>query len=222
MTIIRKKFKITIPDEFLHDDIDTPSSQEWEYIGEDKIYVLVDKTTNKPHFGTLNVDMINDGRPIPLDKYVVEINSEEEPLIATLLCGPGKEDNDFEKNRPENTFLVHSDEEYGEYRENYEYHPREIYNLDEIKYIPQLKKWDLNVNRYINVMNIPELTWDMLREKRDNELKATDGMESGDMPDSMITELRKYRTKLRNWPNKLKDLDPWIAYNLFPKKPEWI
>jgi hypothetical protein len=223
--IISKTFTFPIPDEFLHDDIITPSSQDWEYIGEDYINVLVERGTNKPHFGTLSDDMINDGRPIPLDHYVVRIDAMQEPLIATLLCGPGKEDNEFEKFRPEADVVVDSVDGYGEYLEPSKYHPWEIFNLDTITYDPEKRKWNIQVIHYLDIVGgIDELTWDMLREMRDNDLKASDGMESGDMPESMITELREYRQKLRDWPNVMQDLakDPWIAYNLFPQKPSWL
>ena len=165
--------------------------------------------------------MYKDGRPTPLDMYIVKIDAKEEPLIASLLCGPYKTDNEFELNRPDPDILIDSHLDYGEYKISSKFHVSELFS-NIIKYDPINKKWILKTLHYTDILNVKELTWDMLRMKRDSALKSTDGMESGDMPETMITELREYRRKLREWPNVMADKDPWIAYNLFPKTPKWI
>lgn len=218
---IKKTFNIEIPEDFLHENILTPRSQDWEYIGDEFIYVYVDKITNIASLGTLSEEMYNDGRPIPLDKYVVKVDAKKEPLIASLLCGPYKTDNKFEINRPNPDILIDSHPDYGEYKISSKFHVSELFS-NIIKYDPINQKWILTTLHYTDILNVKELTWDMLRTKRDSSLKSTDGMESGDMPETMITELREYRRKLREWPNVMADKDPWIAYNLFPKTPKWI
>ncbi len=219
--MIKRTFNIDIPEDFLHENILTPRSQNWEYIGDEFIYVYVDKITNIASTGTLSEEMYNDGRPIPLDSYIVKIDAKEEPLIASLLCGPNKRDNEFEINKPEPDILVDSHQEYGEYKISSKFHLSELFS-NIIKYDPKDKKWILKTLHYTDILNVKELTYDMLREKRDLSLKTTDGKESSDMPEKMLLELREYRQKLRDWPNIMFDKDPWIAYNLFPKQPEWI
>lgn len=220
--IIKQTFEVHIPDAFLHDDIVTPTVQDWEYIGDDFIYAYVDKETNIPSISTITEEQFNDGRPVPLDKYVVKIDAVKDPIIASLLCGPNKQDNDFETNRPPAGILIDSHPDYGDYVIHSKYHISEIFNINSITYNPEEQRWNYDVIHYTDLLNVEELTWDMLRKKRDVALKATDGKESGDMPQWMIDELRTYRQKLRDWPSAMADKDVWIVYNLFPSAPSWL
>ena len=64
-----------------------------------------------------------------------------------------------------------------------------------------------------------DLTWAILRDRRDQQLEGTDGQMASDLPTSMIDEYKGFRQALRDMPSALSAVDPNIAAYMFPTQP---
>ena len=76
----------------------------------------------------------------------------------------------------------------------------------------------ISVNESIHGDEV-DVTWAVLRDRRDQQLEGSDGQMASDLPTSMVDEYKAYRQALRDMPTALSAVDPNIAAYMFPTQP---
>ena len=76
----------------------------------------------------------------------------------------------------------------------------------------------ISVNEAIHGDEV-DITWAVLRARRDQQLEGSDGQMASDLPTSMVDEYKAYRQALRDMPTALSAVDPNVAAYMFPTQP---
>ena len=76
----------------------------------------------------------------------------------------------------------------------------------------------ISVNEAIHGDEV-DITWAVLRDRRDQQLEGSDGQMASDLPTSMVDEYKAYRQALRDMPTALSAVDPNVAAYMFPTQP---
>lgn len=221
MAQISVEFDLGLPNEYQVDHSQSEGkTRKFTYHGPDKIYLsLGEDGTEKS--GPLTEDDIMDGRPMPedvVDWY--EVDCTTNPLICQLRA-PVVDELQEEYDpvpypHPESPEVAGYDRltVWGPPK------PEDIYDKFSVKLVDgELTVRKLTRNEAIHGDDI-ELTWDILRDKRDRFLQASDGQLASDMPASLQAEWTAYRQALRDYPTALADVDPNVAGYMFPSQPD--
>lgn len=206
--MFKKKFTYNLPDSFLSEEATQEKTAEWTYVGPEKIWVFVNEQTDK--FDGIPYIVEKDDPlgtyPIPVGYYMVEIDANEEPLLATLFVNTPSEDNvlgTVKETLPDGSEVEFLDPTP----------PSLCYNLFEITFDKQTESF---------VQPFPfrtsEVTWEMVRERRNALLVAADSFPSLGMPDALSQSWLDYKQTLRDLPDVWANVEPWKVK--FPKSPK--
>lgn len=221
MAFISVPYKLPLPNDFLVDHSQSEGkTQDAVYHGPDKLYLQLNKDTHREAYGPLTAEDLADGRPVPADCYLYEVDCAEYPLICQLrgpIVSELQEDYTTEVIHPESPVI----DGYPQFAYQTPLKPEDIYDRFTVRVedgelkidtfsVPQ-KLGDRSVNR----------TWDDVRAHRDNLLEESDGQIPVDAPESLQEEFRVYRQRLRELPAKMQEnnVPPHIAYYMFPVHP---
>lgn len=206
MNKIEKTFTYAIADDYLSQTALLGKTGEWTYNGPDKIWIFISKEDNKYAGRFLTADGDGETCPTPLDMYKVCIDSEDNPLLLTLI-GAGDRVNYDE--------LPQYTEELpcgGVYQRVMTPPPDHTYEMMEMVY-------DLDKEEFIKPYPFkkPHITWEDLRRGRTHALNATDYKISDGMPTEVADAWTTYRQSLRDLPQtygatnatKTPTIDPW-------------
>ena len=80
----------------------------------------------------------------------------------------------------------------------------------------EIRKIGVNESIHGDDVNV---TWAVLRDRRDQHLEGSDGQMASDLPTSMVNEYKAYRQGLRDMPTALSAVDANIAAYMFPTQP---
>lgn len=221
MAFISVPYNLPLPNEFLVDHSQSEGkTREAVYHGPDKLYLQLDKETHREKYGPLTAEDLADGRPIPIDCYLYEVDCADHPLICQLrapIVNELQEDYTDEVIHPESPLI----EGYPQFTYQLPLKPEDIYDRFSVRLedgelkidaftIPQ-KLGDRDVNR----------SWDDVRAHRDRLLEESDGQVPIDAPAALVEEFKIYRQRLRDLPTIMEaaGVPAHIAFYMFPEHP---
>jgi len=225
MGIITVPFYFKTPDEYLSTNFSKNKRTYWEYVGDDRLWVSVDIDTNETIIGaTLDEKMINDGRPRPRNIRYVEIDATIDTLVAYIARPPGmsQSSTDLKLGNRQTISVCPPVHGYREYVYFEPMAPLDVYK-ETLTYNVETKRLEPQVVTIQDLAGInvdEEFTWEIVKELRNEQLKASDNALSPDMPEEMRVKIITYRQLLRDLPENLKNYTPWQAYNMFPPYPD--
>tara|TARA_Y100001934_G_C12371511_1_gene786588 strand:- start:489 stop:1193 length:705 start_codon:yes stop_codon:yes gene_type:complete len=219
---IRVEYDLALPNEFLVDhSLSKKKSRKAVYDGPDKIYLQIGADGTEVG-GPLTEDDIADGRPMPADAVDwFEVDCATNPLICQLrgpVVNELEEEYTGEQVHP-GTPVV---EGYPQFSYGTPIMPEDLYDKSRLT----LKDGKLEVHRYSVVEKLldrtEDLTWDDIRQKRNESLEGCDSKQASDMPAALADEWKSYRQRLRDLPAVLEaaGVSPNLAYYMFPEAPQ--
>ena len=222
MAYVSFDFEFHLPNDFLVDHSQSQGkTKTMTYHGPDKIFLYIDKETGKEKYGPVTEDDLADGRPIPADCYLFEVDCTTNPLICQLR-GPIVNDLQIERDLAE---IPHPGSPkisgYPQYTYCTDLIPDDVYNrwscrIEDGK--PVLDAWTV-LEKLLN--RDTDLTWDDIRKHRDQLLTNSDSSVAEDMPLALKEKWLTYRQRLRDLPAVMEanNVHPNIAYYMFPYVP---
>lgn len=193
MAIIRKTLTYNLPDDYLAQTNDLGKTAEWEFIGPECIWVLIDKETNKYTGRYFTHDHNGDEMPTPLDCYKLHVDCETDPLLCALVHA--------ETEKPDYADLDQHEELLPDglhYRRALHPPPDHTHNISQMTFDPATMSY---VKPYPWIL--PHSTWEGMRAWRNAQLAATDekaGDDLDDMPATLKANWSAFRQHLRDIP----------------------
>lgn len=221
MPMIQFNYTYNVPNELCVDHTFTDgNTRTAQYDGPDKLFFIVNNTTNREELGPITEIEKNDGRPIPPDCRYVEIDCTEYPELCQLrgpVIDEMEEDHTGEATPTGATAITgYAPFTYQTPVLPYQFlHDDQVtFDADGVPTIPIKEPRD-----YIMGTDIGrDITWDDVRAKRNQFLKNSDSEITDDMPAALRTEWETYRQRLRDWPTVMQNANvpPIMAYNMEP------
>jgi hypothetical protein len=224
MTMISITYELPLPNEFLVDHSQSEGkTRTCTYDGPDKIYLYIGEDGLENH-GPVTAEDLADGRPLPADATLFELDCTTYPLICQLR-GP---------------IVPHTQETRGQYMvahphspviegyPQFEYalplFPEDIYNRYTVKIIEGQPTLQVFTATQKLLDRDDPMTWDDIRDHRDKMLRNSDSQIAEDMPEDVKEVWKIYRQKLRDLPTVMQEnnVPPGIAYYMFPHTPDTI
>lgn len=220
---IRVEYDLALPNSFLVDHATTDGKKRTAvYDGPDKIYLQID-ANGKEIAGPLTEDDILDGRPMPADCVDwFEVDCATDPLVCQLR---GPVVNELEEEYTGET--VHpgspSIDGFPQFSYGTPIMPQDLYNKDSLKVVDGAVTMDRWTATQKLLDRETELTWEEIRQKRNDALSACDAKTADDMPAALLKEWKDYRQLLRDFPATMQaaSVTPSIAFYMFPQEPEY-
>jgi hypothetical protein len=220
---ISVEFDLNLPNQFLVDHSQSEGkSRKFVYHGPEKIYLQIGEDGTEKH-GPLTAEDIADGRPVPADVVEwYEVDCRTNPLICQLrgpIVNELQEDRGDEELPHPNSPII---EGYPQFKYATPIVPDDIYDRYSVKVVDgdlTIETWSVN-NKLIDKEE--SLTWDDIRDHRNNLLSGSDGKVTEDMPEELKNSWKEYRQKLRDLPDVMQsnNVSPTIAYYMFPEQPQ--
>lgn len=203
-TIITKTFTYKLADAYLHQTSALNKTGTWTYTGPDKLWIFVNKETNKIN-GRFHYTDRDNGADVPTDPGMIKVLvvANTDPLLASLIH------NEVDYSTLDRAYETLPDG--SEYWTTNPITPDHTYELEEIEYdsatgyFKQPYPWKK-----------PHITWDELKNVRNMMLKTTD-VKIRLASEDKKAEWEDYRQKLRDLPATFAGIDPWKVP--FPAEP---
>jgi len=203
--IITKQFTYAVTDEYLSQSNDLNKTATMEYEGPEKQYVFVDSETNiLVHSPSYTLESDGDLIPVPAGHYRLEIDANENPMIAWIILGvvDANKIEYISETLPNGTI----------YKEPKDLLPNMVYETDEIVY-------NKDSGEFTIPWKEPHVDWDDIRNARNGLIKQTDTV----LINSVLTDeeratLEAYRQELRDITDDFADFPPWKVG--FPDAPK--
>jgi len=221
MPYISVEYDLPLPNEFLVDHSQSQgNTRKSVYHGPAKLYLQLDKETHREKYGPLAPEDLADGRPVPIDCYLYEVDCAENPLICQLrapVINELQENYTSEVNHPQSPEI----EGYPRFTYQLPLMPGDVYN----KFSVRLENGELKVDAFSPEQKLGDReyhrSWDDIRAHRDKQLELSDGQISEDMPEHIKEEFKIYRQRLRDLPTVMQanNVPPQIAFYMFPEHP---
>jgi hypothetical protein len=224
MPMISMTYELPLPNEFLVDHSQSEGkTRTCTYDGPDKIYLYIGEDGLENH-GPVTAEDLADGRPLPADATLFEIDCTTYPLICQLR-GPVVPHTQ-ETRSPEHVPHPQSPviEGYPQFKYSLPLFPEDIYNRYSVKIIdgqPTLQVWTA-IQKLLD--RDDPMTWDDIRDHRNKMLSNSDSQIAEDMPEDVKDVWKAYRQKLRDLPTVMQanNVPPSIAYYMFPNTPDTV
>lgn len=224
MPLISVDYEYNLPNSYMVDHTFTEGkTRATTYDGPERIFLIVNNETGKEEFGPVTPENLADGRPLPLGCRYVEIDCVTNPLICQLrapIIDEAEDEHTSSEPHPQSPLIPG----YPQYIIQTPILVRNIYD-----------KFRITVNED-DTLNVPVYTvnealfgvgafeelpdWNFVRAKRNKEITKSDGRIGEDMPQVLKDKWIAYRQLLRDLPDALKDVPPWIALKMFPVDPD--
>jgi hypothetical protein len=221
MAFISVSYDLPLPNDFLVDHSQSEgNTREATYHGPDRLYLQLDKDTHVEKYGPLTAEDLADGRPIPVDCYVYEVDCVENPLICHLrgpIVNELQDDYTDEVVHPESPVI----EGYPQFTYQTPLKPEDVFNKFSVKLVDGVLTVDaFTVSEKLGDRPVNR-TWDEVRAHRDRLLESSDGQIPIDAPESLVEEFRVYRQRLRDLPTIMQEnnVPAHIAFYMFPEHP---
>lgn len=223
--MISLTYELPLPNEFLVDHSQSEGkTRTCTYDGPDKLFLQIDPETGRENHGPLIEEDLADGRPIPIDTQLFEIDCTEYPLICQLRgpIVPHTQETRGEATVPH----PHSPviEGYPQFKYSIPLFPEDIYNRYSVKIIDGKPSLAVFTATQKLLDKDDPLTWDDIRDHRNKMLTNSDSQIAEDMPENVKEVWRVYRQKLRDLPGVMieNNVPPSIAYYMFPPTPDTV
>lgn len=224
MPLISVDYEYNLPNEFMVDhSFSEGKTRETTYDGPDRIFLIVNNETGKEEFGPVTPEDLADGRPLPLGCRYVEVDCTENPLVCQLrapIIDEAEDEHTSSYAHPESPLV----EGYPQYIVQLPILVRNVYdrynlvvNPDDTITVPTYTVNDALFGKDA----FPSLPgWDYIRMKRNAEIAKSDGKIGEDTPQAVKDKWLAYRQLLRDLPQALADVPPWIVVKMFPLDPD--
>lgn len=224
MAMISLQYELPLPNEFLVDHSQSEGkTRTVTYDGPDRLFLQIGEDGRENH-GPLIAEDLADGRPIPVDTTLFEIDCTEFPLICQLR-GPVVPHT--QETRGESVVAhPHSPviEGYPQFKYAIPLFPEDIFNRYSLRVIDgQATLQVFTATQKLLDKDAP-LTWDEIRDHRDKMLTNSDSQIAEDMPENVKEVWKIYRQQLRDLPAVMQanNVPPSIAYYMFPHTPDTV
>ena len=190
MTNIRKSFTYDLADDQYHQTNTLGLSGTMTYTGPSKLYLIVDKTTNKLTGGELSEEVYENGawNQREVNQYAIEVDCDKDTLVCAIHCTGHLDQSNIVKIQE---IIPGQDEPF--VREDPPL-PDHSYSHTDIEYSPELQEF---VKPF--PWRKPWTSWDMLITSRNVALAASDKLTSEDLPATLYSAMLEYRTYLRDF-----------------------
>jgi hypothetical protein len=189
-TIISQTFTYNVPDDYLSTSTALNKTATHTYKGPDKIWVFVDKETNKYVGPWLTEAEDGADYPTPEHKLKVFVDCATNPLVCQIVGA------DILHRTPYDELEQHSETlpDGSVYTRVKDTPPDHTHDHEELAWDPVTQSWPQPPFR------TPHVTWEDLRNWRNGVLIATDHMVADDTSPSHKAAWEDYRAKMRNLP----------------------
>lgn len=221
MAYISVTYDLPLPNDFLVDHSQSEGkTRESVYHGPDKLYLQLDKETHTEKYGPLTEEDLADGRPIPIDCYLYEVNCAENPLICQLrapIIDELQETYSEVVAHPQSPLI----DGYPQFTYETPLKPQDVFN----KFSVRVEDGELKIDTFSVAQKLGDRdvnrTWDDVRAHRDKQLELSDGQLAEDMPEALKEEFKVYRQRLRDLPDIMQanNVPAHIAFYMFPEHP---
>lgn len=223
MALTTKTFTYDLPDEYLSQTNNLGLTAEWTYEGPDKIYVMVDKNTNRINtllgWSPYNDDASKEDNDAFADQFsgldndYGLIDVEEDPLLLAAVVG-GSIGPDVDK-LPQKTYTLEGETEPFYSRPNPTI-PDHTIEVGEVEFDPATRKW-----KKPYPWKKPHITKEQLLNALEIIINQEKKVDTEGFTSTQKTKWATYLSALENVPIKFADyLDsPWMVP--FPANPMW-
>jgi len=225
MAMISLTYELPLPNEFLVDHSQSEGkTRTCTYDGPDKIFLQIDPNTGYENHGPLTAEDLADGRPIPIDTTLYELDCTTYPLICQLR-GPivphTQETRGIDSVPHPHSPVI---EGYPQFKYAIPLFPEDIYNRYSVRVIDGQPTLQVFTATQKLLDRDTELTWDDIRNHRNKMLTNSDSQIAEDMPENVKEVWKIYRQRLRDLPTVMQEnnVPPSIAYYMFPHTPDTV
>ncbi len=158
-------------------------------------------------------------RPTAQDITRITVDCKENPLLCEIGNDDGKEEGVLLRRQREWKTLWDAPEGYPDVEYTDDVEPRDIYDESNITYDFDKQEFNIGIHDWAATGTKMDLTWDEVRDVRDQELHDTDAkVGQADAPQAIQTAWLEYRQKLRDLPAKMQAMgfEPYQAVMMFP------
>ena len=197
------KFSYDMPDAYLYQSTKEGRKGSHTYKGPEKLWIFMDKMTNK-RYGDVGTNDLEPDYVPPANCYKVLVDCVENPLICELL--EPDVDEEFLDNRPYTTETLPIKRPNGEFFTHMEPEmasPDHTYDIQEIEFNPtghDPKTGTGGTWIFPLPFKKPHVSWYSTKKVRWSKLSGSDGHVHDDMPAALKQAWTDYRTELRNLP----------------------
>lgn len=192
--IVSINFEYDMPDDYLAQTNNNNLKGQWTYTGPHRLWVFVDKETNKiPHTGALTDENDGEDYPTPLDQIKVLLDCEKDPLLCEIF-----EENVDPLNRDDLEQITETLPNGQTYSRPKNIPPDHCYQVEDIEYDPATGAFKKPLP-----WKKPHITWEEFRRVRNARLESSDTKVNDDMPASIKKAWDDYRQALRDFPQSL-------------------
>ena len=158
-------------------------------------------------------------RPAAQDITRITVDCKENPLLCEIGNDCGREDLVAMRRARKWEVLWDAPEGYPDVEHTKEVEPRDIYDESNITYDFDKEEFNIGIHDWAATGTKMDLTWDEVRDVRDQELHDTDAkVGQSDAPETIQQAWKDYRQKLRDLPAKMQEMgyEPWQSVMMFP------
>jgi len=227
MRTIRKEFTYPVWDEWRKNSFTQGKTGTFTYVGPEFLTFEVNNDTSSEDYGKesgwclwLKRDL---ERPSAQDITRVTVDCKENPLLCEIGNDCGREDLIEFRRAREWEVLWDAPDGFPDVEHTLELEPRDVYNDADITYNFETETFNLGVRDWAATGSKMDLTWQQVRDLRDQMLHETDAkVGQTDAPESIQTAWLDFRQKLRDLPALLqgRGFEPWQAVMMFPNMPK--
>lgn len=162
-------------------------------------------------------------RPAGADITRVTVDCKENPLLCEIGNDEGREDLIMMRRQRDWEILWDAPDGYPDVEYTDELEPRDIYNDADITYDFNTGEFNIGVRDWVATGSKMDLTWQEVRDLRDQMLHESDAkVGMSDAPDDIQEAWKVYRQRLRDLPSLMQErgYEPWQAVMMFPNQPK--
>lgn len=162
-------------------------------------------------------------RPAGADITRVTVDCKENPLLCEIGNDDGKESGILLRRQREWKVLWDAPDGYPDVEYTEDLEPRDVYDEQNITYDFETGQFNIGIHDWKATGTKMDLTWQEVRDVRDQELHDTDAkVGQTDAPEAIQQGWLNYRQKLRDLPSVMESrgYEPWQAVMMFPVMPK--
>jgi hypothetical protein len=221
MPLIQKEFTYNVPNEWYSDDFSNGDTKTFTYHGPEYLTIEVDKETGE-ELNWVQYTPEELECPTALNAMRITVDCKEDPMLCEIVNDQGRDDDlQFYDERAFKT-ICKAPEGYVDVDVPTDFHVRDIYDEFNVRFNFKTQEFEIPVRTWSSEegRDIEEITWNHVRELRNQALAASDGVLSDDMPQELQDRWRHYRQLLRDAPKALEPFGPYFASMMLPEEPD--
>lgn len=225
--MISKTFTYPVWDAWRTNSFAEGRTDTFTYNGPEFLTFEVSNDPNDPDYGKesgwclwLKQDL---ERPSGGDVTRVTVDCKEQPLLCEIGNDCGRDDMIQKRRQREWLVLWDAPEGHQDVEYTNDLEPRDIYNDNDITYDFDTETFNIGIRDWAATGTKMDLTWQDLRDVRDQDLNDTDAkVGQTDAPQAIQDAWIAYRQRLRDLPSwaQAQGYEPWQAVQMWPVMPK--